>query len=78
MLRILLLNYHNQIKTWRGFKRINIKKGETQTVQFTLKADAFKYFDEKKDDFIIEPGKYEIQIGASSDDIRLKEILQIE
>ena len=65
-------------KDLRGFKRINIKKGETQTVQFTLKADAFKYFDEKKDDFIIEPGKYEIQIGASSDDIRLKEILQIE
>ena len=31
-----------------------------------------KYFDESKDYFIVEPGNYELQIGASSDDIRLK------
>ena len=65
------------IKSLKGFKRISIKKGESKTVELTLKADDLKYYDESKDDFTIEPGNYEIQVGASSDDIKLKGVLTI-
>ncbi len=58
------------IKSLRGFKRIFIKKGESRTIQFSLKTDDLKYFDEQKNDFVVDPQKYEIQIGSSSHDIR--------
>jgi beta-glucosidase len=69
---------HRPLKALKGFKRISLKKGESKTVQFTLKAEALKYYDEQKNDFVIEPGTYEIQIGASSDDIRLHDNLIVK
>ena len=71
-------NSGKAIKDLRGFKRVYIKKGETKQVQITLKAESLKYFNDKKDDMTVEPGNYEIQIGASSEDIRLKDNLKIE
>jgi beta-glucosidase len=66
------------IKSLRGFSKINLKKGETKTVQIELKAEDLRYFDEQKNDFVVEPGKYEIQVGASSDDIKLHETLEVK
>lgn len=34
--------------------------------------DAFQYFSEKKSDWVFESGEFEIWVGASSKDIRLK------
>jgi beta-glucosidase len=55
----------------RGFQRITLKPGETKTVQFELKPDDLKLLD-KKMNWVVEPGTFEIQIGSSSEDIRLK------
>lgn len=38
----------------------------------TLDRDAFQYFSEKKSDWVFESGEFEIWVGASSKDIRLK------
>ena len=65
------------IKSLKGFKRISLKKGESKSVELTLKADDLKYYDETKDDYIIEQGNYEIQVGASSDDIKLSVSIEI-
>jgi beta-glucosidase len=65
------------IKSLKGFKRVFIKKGESKMISIPLKASDVKYFNETKDDFIVEPGGYEIQVGASSKDIRLKSKLEI-
>ena len=40
------------------------------TVTFTLKADALKFFDDRKQDWVAEPGKFKAYIGASSADLR--------
>ena len=53
------------------FKRIAVKKGASVKVEIPIKADDLRFFDETKDAFILEAGDYEIQLGASSDDIRL-------
>ena len=66
------------IRALRGFKRVNLKKGESKTVQIPLKSEDLRYFDEAKNSFVVDAGTYEIQIGASSEDIRLKTQLNVK
>lgn len=54
----------------RGFERITLKPGETRTVRMLLTPESFTMLDRKMIP-VIEPGIFEIFIGASSKDIRL-------
>jgi beta-glucosidase len=60
--------YESQL---RGFERITLNPGETKTVQFVIKPDDLKLLD-KNMKWVVEPGTFEILIGSSSEDIRLK------
>ncbi len=64
-------------KELREFKRISIAAGETKTVQLQLSYDDFTFWNENTGDFDIEEGKFEIQVGGSSQDIRLSERIEI-
>jgi beta-glucosidase len=57
-------------KNLRGFDRIHLKPGETKTVSFTLKPDDLALWDRSMR-FVVEPGKFRVMIGSSSEDIRL-------
>jgi beta-glucosidase len=57
-------------KQLRGFKRIHLAAGETQTVSFTLEGQALTYWDKAKRQFAIESGMVDVMVGASSGDIR--------
>jgi beta-glucosidase len=59
-------------KELKGFEKVNLKSGETKTVTFTLKQDAFSFFNEDKKNWEIEQGEFELLIGTSSRDIYLK------
>ncbi|GHU71645.1 glycosyl hydrolase [Clostridia bacterium] len=59
------------VQELRGFDKIHLEPGETKTVTFELNQRAFAYWDEREHDWIVEPGAYEVRIGASSRDIRL-------
>jgi len=61
------------LKELKGFKRISLAPGETKKVELTLKPDAFKFWDESTKNWKLEPGVFNIKIGASSRDIRLNE-----
>lgn len=65
------------IKKLRAFNRVSLKKGETKTVTFILTDKDFNFWDEKTKNWKIEPGKFEIQIGASSQDIKLKKTIEV-
>ena len=56
----------------KGFEKIFLQAGETQTVLFDLDARAFSYFDVSIDDWDIEAGDFDILFAASSTDIREK------
>jgi beta-glucosidase len=56
----------------KGFSRVNLKPGETKTVQLKLNRAAFSYWSPEKKTWVAEPGKFEIEVGASSRDIRLR------
>lgn len=67
------------IKNLRAFRSLDLKPGEAKTVKFNLAADKdFTYYDDKEKAYRIKPGKYEIQVGASSGDIREKKTVRIK
>ena len=57
----------------KGFKKVFLKPGEKQTVSIPLDQRAFAYFDPAKAGWVAEAGDYQIQIGSSSRDLRLKD-----
>ena len=61
----------------KGFSRVELKPGETKTVQFKLSRADLSYWSPEKKDWVAEPGSFEIQIGASSRDIQLKAPLEL-
>ncbi|MFH6967378.1 glycoside hydrolase family 3 C-terminal domain-containing protein [Flavobacterium sp. FlaQc-28] len=60
------------IKELKGFEKILLKAGEEKTVTFTVDKTALSFFDDKKHDWVAEPGDFEAIIGASSTDIKSK------
>jgi beta-glucosidase len=65
----------NQLKR---FQRITLAPGESKTLSFKIPASEFSFYDTKTNDFETEPGRWEIQVGSSSKDIRLKKTFIIE
>ncbi len=57
-------------KNLRGFERVNLEPNESKTVTFTLKPEDLEMLDINMK-WIVEPGKFKVMIGASSEDIRL-------
>ncbi|MGA2853689.1 MAG: glycoside hydrolase family 3 C-terminal domain-containing protein [Verrucomicrobiota bacterium] len=55
-----------------GFARVHLKRGESSKVMIEVPAQNLRYWDTQKKQYVVEPGDYEILIGAASDDIRLK------
>ncbi|MFC2081462.1 glycoside hydrolase family 3 C-terminal domain-containing protein, partial [Bacteroidota bacterium] len=67
------------LKQLRGFDRIELKKGEEKEVKFILKAsEDLRHYNAMYRRYMVEPGDFEIQIGASSEDIRVKTMINIK
>ena len=60
-------------KELKGFKKVELKPGEKRTVEFGIDKNSLHYYDPKKKRWVIEPGKFEVLIGSSSRDIRLRD-----
>jgi len=59
------------VKELKGFKRITLEPGEKKTVTFTLGPEDLASYDADMN-LVVEPGIFEVLIGSSSEDIRLK------
>ncbi|MGJ8514995.1 glycoside hydrolase family 3 C-terminal domain-containing protein [Carnimonas bestiolae] len=55
----------------RGFDKVALEAGETKRIELTLERRDFAYFDVDHNDWRMPKGQFEVQIGASSRDIRL-------
>lgn len=58
-------------KELKGFEKVELKKGETKTVSFTLDKRSFAWYNTNIHDWFAATGDYEILIGSSSRDIQL-------
>ena len=61
------------VKELKGFKKVNLNPGEEKVVEFTIDKNALSFFDPKTKEWTAENGEFEILIGSSSQDIKLKE-----
>lgn len=59
----------------RGFERITLRPGETKQVTFTLTPEDLQLLDRHMQ-WTVEPGEFEFMIGASSEDIRLRQTVE--
>ena len=59
-------------KELRGFQKLDLAPGEKQTLRFELDERDFAYFSTRQGRWIAESGDFEILVGASSRDIRMR------
>lgn len=59
------------VKELKGYLRLMLQPREKRTVRFHLSTDQLAFYDEDLN-LILEPGKIEVMLGSSSEDIRLR------
>jgi beta-glucosidase len=65
------------VKELKGFEKIQLKPGETKPVRIELDESALSFYDPSKKAWVAEPGAFEVLVGSSSRDIRLKERFEL-
>jgi hypothetical protein len=65
-------------KELKDFAKVYLEPGETKTVTMILDDIAFSYYSTARNSFVIDSGKYEVIIGASSRDKRLWNTISID
>ena len=65
------------VKELKAFKKIFLKRGETQTINMALDSNKFAFYDEVNKKWVLEPDKYVIYLASASDDIRGKTTIEI-
>ena len=61
-------------KSLRGYARVDLKPGESKTVELPMPRENFKNWDEQSQTMAVVPGEYQIMVGNSSSDNDLKSI----
>jgi beta-glucosidase len=60
-----------------GFARMHLPPGATARVAMEIPVERFRYWDVAHQRYAVEPGDYELLVGAASDDIRLQLPLKV-
>lgn len=58
------------VKELKGFQKVSLNPGQTQTVTFEITPGMLQYYDDAKGAWVAEPGAFTAYVGAASDDIR--------
>jgi len=54
-----------------GFARIHLQTNQGARFTMNIPVERFRYWDTEKKQYVVDPGNYELLLGAASDDIRL-------
>lgn len=65
-------------KQLKAFQRVNLKAGAQKEISLTIEANDLAFWNEQAHDFVIKPGKVELMIGSSSQDLRLFEDITVK
>ncbi len=76
-IRDLVASVARPVKELKGFQRIFLKAGEEKDVTFLITPSLLKMLNDKMK-WVVEPGDFRIMIGASSKDIRQRDILTVK
>jgi beta-glucosidase len=62
----------------KGFQRVSLKPGESKTVGFTVDQSALSFYSDRKHEWTVEPGSFDLSAGSSSRDLRLTAKLRFD
>jgi len=65
------------VQDLRAFQQVDLNPGESKRVRFTLTTGATAYFDEKRQDWMQDQAVFEVRVGSSSRDIRVRGTLSV-
>ena len=65
------------LKELKGFNKIHIDAGESKLVSFALNELDLAFFDPGQEKWVTEPGEFELQIGNSSQDIKVQKTIYL-
>ncbi|WGK95623.1 MULTISPECIES: glycoside hydrolase family 3 N-terminal domain-containing protein [Flavobacterium] len=60
----------------KDFKKIHLNAGETMNIQFVIDKEKLSFYNEKLE-WTTEPGEFDLMIGSSSSDIRLRSVIEL-
>jgi beta-glucosidase len=64
------------VKELKDFQKINLEVGETKTIKFVVDNKKLSFYNSKLE-FNSEPGDFDLMIGSSSADIRLRDTFEL-
>lgn len=64
-------------KELKAFKKVFLKKGESKRITLKLGREAFVFYNVRTGGWCVESGDFEILVGASSRDIRLRAMVRV-
>ena len=67
-----------EVKSLKGFKRVSLKPGESKKVSLKIDKSALAFYDVDSRSWVAEPGEFEVLVGSSSRDIRLKDDFELK
>lgn len=67
-----------EVKSLKGFKRVSLKPRESKKVILSIDKSALAFYDVNSKSWAAEPGEFEVLIGASSRDIRLRRVFVLK
>ncbi|HEV3208622.1 MAG TPA: glycoside hydrolase family 3 C-terminal domain-containing protein [Chthoniobacterales bacterium] len=62
----------------KAFAKVALQVGEERAVSFQLTKRDFAYYDTSRHDWIVNPGKFDILVGSSSQDLPLRQTIEVE
>jgi beta-glucosidase len=65
-------------KELKAFAKVALQPGEERTVSFQLEKRAFAYYDVMRHGWVVNSGKFGILIGSSSQDLPLRQMIEVE
>ena len=73
-IRDLVSSEDRPVKELKNFEKIYLQPSETKTISFPITIEDLSFFAAKQNKWVVESGQFEVQIGSSSRDIRLKKV----
>lgn len=65
-------------KELKAFEKVELQPGETRTVEFSIDRSMLSFFSAKSHDWVVEPGRFDAYVCASSADVRGQADFRVE
>lgn len=66
------------VKELKGFKKVFLKPGESRRITLDIPVSSLAFYSEVQSQFVVEPGEFILQLGASASDIKQKISVEVK